>query len=426
MSDCAKVTNLALDLNLNLSNPSLFSEIQQDCCRMPSDPNGSILACSGNTVFAINWNNRGLSGSINASNIPSSLQKLYLQNNKINGSMPVSFPDTMVNLHLGNNPFSVSNAPLLPPRLKTLDLSTCNLVGSIQSFPRNLTYIDLSYNQPNISSIGSILNPELETLRIKFCNLSGHLPNLTRSLKGIDLSSNDLEGPVPSLPPNLISLYLGFNHFTGFMPTLPNGLINLYINANLLVGEFPVVPISLTTLQIGHFGDPLNQRNKFNGSLQLEAPVKLQINFNLFSNISVTNASLLSTSNCDISNNPFENTQSVLALMQVCKNSGFEMTSLAEISLKSTWTSSGSSFDLNSDTAIVIFATETLAPVEIKQPIPDMVTYLVIALLAGILLIFVFLLFVKKYLKDPKIHSKFARKKSDGTLITYVSNKSNK
>ena len=162
------------------------------------------------------------------------LQTLYLNNNKIGGTLPVSFFNTHYNLQnfsirfnqfTGTIPAEISNLYYLIQ----LDLSVNQLTGSIPS------------------SIGTI--NALEILGISNNALTGVIPtsfgNL-KNLKTLDLGSNKLVSPLPTSLGNLKKLNyldLSINQFTDSLPPQYGGMDSLdlfAISYNQLKGRVPV------------------------------------------------------------------------------------------------------------------------------------------------------------------------------------------
>ncbi|CAD5193710.1 unnamed protein product [Musa acuminata subsp. malaccensis] len=244
--------------------------------------------------------------------LPSSLEYLYLSNNKISGDLLQYLPN-LISLDLSNNSLSGHLSPRIAnimPNLEVLDLSGNKIAGELpQLFGKQTYYLDLSNNSflghlsSKISNTmqylywfdlsmnhlsGSIplsfcQNKYLLVLRISKNNLSGEIPNCwknfsslfildvssnklqgripnslsnLRSLQSLHLSNNNLIGQIPlSLKSctNLVTLDLGYNNFIGNIPawieeSLPF-LKTLSLRSNALTGSIPELS-HLTYLQI--------------------------------------------------------------------------------------------------------------------------------------------------------------------------------
>ncbi|KAK7318712.1 hypothetical protein RJT34_03418 [Clitoria ternatea] len=208
------------------------------------------------------------------------LQVLSLAGNKISGSIPNS---------LGNL-----------QKLNLFDLSRNELEGTIPfSFGnfQNLLYMDLSHNKLGGSVPMEILNlPTLSNvLNLSNNFLSGPVPQVGRliSVASIDFSSNQLLGGISSSFSNCLSLeklVLARNLFSGPIPkTLGEirGLETLDLSSNQLSGSIPVELQNLHVLKLlnlsyndlegtvptgGVFQNPLS-------SVELEGNRKLCLNF---------------------------------------------------------------------------------------------------------------------------------------------------
>jgi Leucine-rich repeat (LRR) protein len=163
-----------------------------------------------------------------------SLQTLYLNNNKIGGTLPISFFNSHFNLQrlsirfnqfTGTIPTAISNLYALV----SLDLSVNQLTGTIPT------------------SIGSL--QKLEALAISNNLLTGTIPanfgNLS-NLKTLDLGFNKLTSPLPTALGNLKRLNflaLQSNEFTDILPPQYGGMDSLElftISYNQLKGTVPV------------------------------------------------------------------------------------------------------------------------------------------------------------------------------------------
>ncbi|KAK3004829.1 hypothetical protein RJ639_019330 [Escallonia herrerae] len=155
---------------------------------------------------------------------------------------PLASLDMLTVLNLSSNSFILNSTSLLqfPYGLKQLDLSSTGLVGLV---PENLlakcpylVYINLSYN-----------------------NLTGHIPeNLLDSdrLQFLDLSSNNITGSIYSMKiktcSSLLHLDLSENHIIDSIPfSLSNctNMESLNISYNLLTGGIPQTFGELKSLQ---------------------------------------------------------------------------------------------------------------------------------------------------------------------------------
>ncbi|CAL5047110.1 unnamed protein product [Urochloa decumbens] len=248
-------------------------------------------------------NNRGLSGMIPPSIASlSMLATLNLTGDRLTGTIPPAFGETLRQLSLGDNnltgtiPRSLANLT----HLTHLHLHTNQLIGPIPEelgVLSGLLELDLSENHLT-GMIPATLPMNLTTLNT-LClwsnQLTGSVPreigNL-RNLRVLDLSSNLLTGLIPpsignmsklhilSLSNNMIGhrildqvgrlsdlrfLYLGNNQLTGRIPwTLGNltSLTRMYLYSNALSGPLPQTLSQLTDLVTILLGN-----NNFTGRL---------------------------------------------------------------------------------------------------------------------------------------------------------------
>ena len=182
----------------------------------------------------LNLSASGLTGEIppEIGNL-TNLQKLYLNDNDLSGSIPW---DEIINL----------------TDLESLALSYNQLTGQIPS------------------EIGDLTN--LQHLSLSNNQLTGSIPwdeigNLTM-LQALSLGANQLTGSIPAEIGNLTNLqelYLDDNQFTGQIPAEIGALINLQwldLNSNQLTGSIPDDIGNLTNLQKLYLND-----NDLSGSI---------------------------------------------------------------------------------------------------------------------------------------------------------------
>ncbi|KAK9189507.1 hypothetical protein WN943_018105 [Citrus x changshan-huyou] len=190
------------------------------------------------------------------SNFSTTLASLFLDNNKIFGSIPPGI-GKLVNLrrlYVWNNKLS-----------GTIPYA----IGDLQ----NLRMLGMSGNRfsGNIPlSVGNL--KMLIQLEVSENFLQGTIPSSLcqcKSLIGINFSKNNLSGTIPpqlfGLSSLSISLDLSRNHFTGSLPIEVGNLKNLGvldISGNLLSGEIPISLGSCTSLE-----KLLMQGNKFYGPI---------------------------------------------------------------------------------------------------------------------------------------------------------------
>ncbi|KAJ0806652.1 putative non-specific serine/threonine protein kinase [Helianthus annuus] len=182
------------------------------------------------------------------------LSSIDLSNTGISDNIPEDFwktwPSRLTYLHMALNNITGMVTDLLSnfdSSSSTIDLSSNNFYGRIQSVPSYLIKLDLSKN-----------------------NFSGEIFFLCQivdwSLMFLDISDNAFTGPIPDCLwhfTGLEILSLGYNNLSGRLPTSIKFLINLkvlYLYNNNFSGKLPLSLKSLTQLTFLNLG-----ANKFSG-----------------------------------------------------------------------------------------------------------------------------------------------------------------
>ena len=417
-ADCALVEQLAAELGISATNQNaIWSQIQsgQNCCQNPST---SFVTCAFTIVVEINWSNKSLTGTINGTNLPPSLKTLVLSENQIYGTIPTALPTTLTHLDLNGN----------------------YLNGTIHSFPSGLNYIDLSSNQ-----------------------LLGAIPAIPSSATHIDLSSNFLTGTVQFTQGSATYVNLGHNSFSNTLQ-IPSSVATLLIENNQFSDLIVQSPQALKYCNISN-----NQFTAISHIASLTMCVGY-VSFSTENPISfsptATPISILHsvTSLVQKSTNiyPLSSLKSVTSLVKKMTNpyplGGLKYTS-AVISTSSTKVSSyknsqmattsqdsstlnspillnrrrqtfqsflGNTTVWNLTTALFPTATNSIHSTnDIASGNPSNSTSLDLTespilylVLGALVVIMVSLLLAAKFIKHPKIHSKFGRKNSFGTLNT--------
>jgi len=284
------------------------------------------------------------------------LQHLYLDGNKLSGTIPSSISNAsqLTKLDLSSNSFS----GLIPKSLGNLWLlERLNLAGNnltidsstpkfnIFSSLSNLAYLralDLSNNLLNDilpSSIGN-LSTSLQGLYISNCNIKGIIPidigNLSNlmilslginefvgpipttvgrlhKLQALNLYDNKLEGPIPYELCHLESLYkMSFdgNEISGPIPACLNNLTllrYLYLDSNQLTSVIPLSLWSLTyILEVGLSSNSLSGPLSLEiGNMKVLRVLKLSRN-QLSGHIPTTIGSLKDLANLSLADNRLE------------------------------------------------------------------------------------------------------------------------
>jgi len=217
--DCPNIINLAIALHMDTKQPTIMSQLRADCCS-GSVSSSPYLGCVGNRVDVVQWNQLNLDGTVNGTAIPNKVTKLYIWQNSITGTLPLSMPTTVTDLDVDSNQLS-----------GTLTVS---------ALPPALTYLAVYLNQ--------FSGP-----------LTGAFPT---AMTYLDVSGTFFTGDVPLLPSTLTTLYLGFtgypagNRFTGKV-VLNSSPIVFYINDNWITDVVISNPSQLTTQNCDLSDNPL-------------------------------------------------------------------------------------------------------------------------------------------------------------------------
>ncbi|KAK8492567.1 hypothetical protein V6N11_030791 [Hibiscus sabdariffa] len=163
-----------------------------------------------------------------------SLQRVSLENNKLEGAIPSSFGNlqALSELYLGGNELSgvIPKSIGQLSRLILLSLSRNLIQGPLpdeMSALQNLQTLDLSFNSLNLSSIPRWVAelPSLSRIFLAECGIEGRIPDLLRStaspIQELDLSANYLTGGIPAWMGSLTQLYslnLSRNHLSSSIP----------------------------------------------------------------------------------------------------------------------------------------------------------------------------------------------------------------
>ena len=155
------------------------------------------------------------------------------------------------------------------PAIWTQLQSDCCSTGGITCTSQRVTQIDWSSMELNGTINGTAIPP---------------------SLTELSLYSNAVIGNIPKvLPSSLVYLTLARNLLTGSIPSaLPSGLLELYLDGNQMNGDLPSFPPTLQNLILGYPGNP---GNHFTGSLKLNRPIEVYINYNWIADVVIQDSS---------------------------------------------------------------------------------------------------------------------------------------
>ena len=429
--DCAKTVSFARSLHMDSSKLAIM--VTSNC-----SPSTEIIKTDG-FITTIRWSGIGLYGAIDSSKLPTSLEQLYLSNNAINGSIPTTWPSSLQYLYLDYNKLT-ENIPSssLPSNLHHLYLNHNFLSGPMPTiWPYTLQHIYLNDNQ-----------------------LTGGIPStLPSSLKHFSIDNNQMSGALPAFPTSLTNIFLGYTGFNAnrFSGTLQlNRPLSMYVSENLIrdiiisdytgFGNDGNCDISYNPLLDSPNLSDLQNYCAHNGIYSLRAATSV---------ITTTLKKVLSrSSSISARSSVYKVSSSSLSLSAtyLMKSQTTKTTNTLPPIGNATRTSENSAFYLDSLTLPAIQAISTTLNL---NPIPEMSAssaalsklnfsdimtinsstkldqtgpdapaeaaiqpaYLLIAI-GAFLGLCIFVLITSRFIKTPKIHSKFGRKNSFGTLNT--------
>ena len=197
-------------------------------------------------VWSITMPNAGLVGTIpDLLGLPK-LIAIFLDNNRLTGSLPelspASSPTQWIQIRAPNN----------------------LLTGTIpRSLARRSFYLHLAHNLLGPSVEKDLFDDtNINVLNLSFNRFSGPLPDFSVSGSSIYFNSNAFNGTVPIGYRHSSYVQLSQNHLSGPLEGLfspPNAPLSIYINFNDFSGPFPSIGSSVTTMDISHndFDGPL-------------------------------------------------------------------------------------------------------------------------------------------------------------------------
>ena len=308
-----------------------------------------------------------------------------------------------------------------PTKMDSL-VSNCCTSALVTCESNRVTIINFSSLRLNGTINGTSIPTQVYLLQLGANKLNGTIPRLANNLANIDFRYNKLSGPLPFPLPSASSRY--------------------FVTGNQLSGDLKPFPTNLEFLQIAG--------NRFTGKLQVSKPKQLLAYNNLITDVFVGDSSLLTIVDCNLDNNPMYGNTNLTALSMCSQRGMFSLSNFltsgflvptfvfedipeivddfsystlsidtfdSTLSLDLTTSNSPSSTMSSTIDIEPNIAPTSLAGVKIDDPIIKVDILIVIAI-SGFVLIVLILFFASRYLKSPKMITKFTRKNSFGSLMT--------
>ena len=409
--DCPNIINLALGMRMDIRKPAVMDQIREDCCDTDSNPSITYtdveklyVVCNLNSrVIEINWYFMNLNGRINGTALTPKLRFLGLNNNALTGSIPNALPTGLLYLDTWENSLTGSLPDPLPTGLVELSVEGNQLTGTVPFFPTSLTNLWLGYpgklgnhfvgsvsiNQPvnffiNGNWITDIIIQDSSKFDDDHCDLSDnpllgnpHLTPLTNICKMTGLySANSLPNTI-STPKYSSSVAFSTGTSTKVISTVIASVTSVVSISSSL--KIPLIPTTTWTSK--------NTQTTSSDSFSTKnSPSTYKM---------ATHGSTIALPVLPSNTNDFTQ-DTVLALSeQMFDTNAISFTTYA-VTSDSNPSSTFDDFDAN---------------LNVNQN-------LIYEILGIFALIFAALLVAKLVFKNPKVHSKYGRKNSFGTLNT--------
>ena len=386
-SDCPNVVNLAFTLNFGDQWAFIMDALQVDCCG--SDYFSTYIICDEDSrVIQLDWDDADFDGFINGSAIPDKLTILKLQNNYLTGSLP-SLPIGLTYLDVSSN-FLAGPLPSLPTGICSFYVNDNFFIGDVPYLPDALTELSLGHSSAANTNhfTGSVFLYQPKVLYINNNWITDIVVQDASELTECDISNNPLSG-------NLHLTNLGATVCTrtglysaNLLPkTLPTSALNSRLSSTLVKTTLKTVDTTTTTMSV---------RNSFDTSRSLY--------------ISTT-------------------THQVALTTTATENSGVSIliNSLTMLPVISKMNSISTEYDtttlgLSSTITVPTIVTGQDANVQDASTTNPSLIYGLAGALMGLCIL---VLVASLVFKHPKMHSKYGRKNSFGTLNTVATGKTN-
>jgi len=186
-------------------------------------------------------------------------------------------------LNIAENPLGELDVSRLPPTLRSLNVSSCNLTiegTALQSLPPPLTVLDVSHNNIHGPLTSVTLPSGLEVLNMSHNAFSGslHVDLFPFTLSVLDISFNGFSGSLSDMSTflGLHTIIAHHNQLTrAAWSKLPGNLVYLDISFNQLEDQLlvSVLPATLTYVDLSH--------NHLSGSILVHAIPPAVVHFDV-------------------------------------------------------------------------------------------------------------------------------------------------
>jgi len=254
----------------------------------------SGVECSYNYggVYYLRLQSKGLSGTINFTALPTTLEILNMRDNAITGEIKTdnfASASLLTELYLANNELtgSISFLGFQGGNIRIYDVHGNNLTGSIDltQLPGVLQYLALSDNflSGNVNFAAFQTNSStVQVLNIANNQFTGeaNISFLNDGLTQLDISGNEFYNPIyfQDLPSTLTLMYLQDNYFYGddsSFTSLPDNLLDIDISSNEFTASIETLLNAIKNLDSIRFVQADN--NQFQGPVDFSnLPTTLQ------------------------------------------------------------------------------------------------------------------------------------------------------
>ena len=242
--DCPDMINFAKGLGVDTTQPAIWSAININCCSV------SGITCFGQRVTSINWQSKGLNGTINGTAVPVGVTYLDISLNLLSGSIPVNYPNAIATLYNDVNRLTGTIPTTLPTSLLDFWVDGNFLTGDVPAFPPSLVKLALGYpgypgndftgvlrlNRPiriwiNNNWITDVIIQDTSQISFPQCDFSENPLLGNANIAGLACTKNGLYSP-SMLPNTRSSTTLKSNWVSSSTITTTHGQITTSLSPN--------------------------------------------------------------------------------------------------------------------------------------------------------------------------------------------------